>query len=282
MKDSISAAMLAHLALEVTTLATCWKITRADATIMYFTDHTSDIPYSGQVYLSASGYSTSPIKSTSSMAVDNLDIFCLLDDAAITASDLSGGIYDFALVEMFAVNYNDLTMGHINLKKGHIGQVSTAGDIFTAEMRGMSQVLQQTVGEIYSRNCRADLGDSRCAVNLASFTVTGTLTGATDRANFADSSRTEADDYFRGGKITWTGGANNGLSMEVKSYTLSTGAIVLQQDMPFVIAIGDTYSMYAGCDKSVAICRTTFSNVVNFRGEPHVPGQDELFKVGGQ
>lgn len=282
MKTSISAGLLAHFGQEVTTLATLWKLTRADATIMYFTDHSEDITYGGQTYLAASGYSSSPIKSSASMAVDNLDIFCLLDDASITSSDLAGGIYDYAEVELYAVNYEDLTMGHANLKKGHIGQVSTAGEIFTAELRGMSQVLQQTVGEIYSRNCRADLGDTRCAVNLASFTVTGTLTGATDRANFADSSRTEADDYFRGGKLTWTSGLNNGLSMEVKNYTLSTGAIVLQQNMPFTISVGDTYSMYAGCDKSVAICRTKFSNVVNFRGEPHVPGQDELYKVGGQ
>jgi uncharacterized phage protein (TIGR02218 family) len=67
--------------------------------------------------------------------------------------------------------------------------------------------------------------------------------------------------------------------MEVKTST-SAGVITLQQFMPNAIAIGDDYTISAGCDKQLATCKTKFNNVVNFRGFPHVPGQDMM--VSGQ
>jgi hypothetical protein len=47
--------------------------------------------------------------------------------------------------------------------------------------------------------------------------------------------------------------------------------------MPYAIQIGDTFSAVAGCQKRLAEdCGTKFSNVVNFGGEPHLPGIDAL------
>ena len=39
---------------------------------------------------------------------------------------------------------------------------------------------------------------------------------------------------------------------------------------------GNTVRVTAGCDKSLATCRDVFANVINFQGEPHVPGIDAL------
>lgn len=83
--------------------------------------------------------------------------------------------------------------------------------------------------------------------------------------------------WFDYGVITFTSGLNAGLSMEVKSYTV--GQIVLWLPMPFVIAVGDAYTMVAGCDKTIDTCNTKFGNVVNFRGEPYLPGVDRLVQV---
>lgn len=84
--------------------------------------------------------------------------------------------------------------------------------------------------------------------------------------------------YFDGGLITFTSGANAGLSMEVKNY--APGVIVLQLPMPYVVAPGDAYTMHAGCDKSLETCRDRFSNLVNMRAEPYLPGIDKLVQVG--
>lgn len=84
--------------------------------------------------------------------------------------------------------------------------------------------------------------------------------------------------YFDYGLLTMTSGASEGLSMEVKSYV--PGQITLQLPFPFTVAAGDTYSLTAGCDRSFATCRDRFNNVLNFRGEPYVPGLDSLVQVG--
>jgi uncharacterized phage protein (TIGR02218 family) len=51
--------------------------------------------------------------------------------------------------------------------------------------------------------------------------------------------------------------------------------------MPFAIAIGDLFAVTMGCDRRLATCKARFDNVVNFRGEPYLPGTDEVLKYGG-
>ncbi len=122
---------------------------------------------------------------------------------------------------------------------------------------------------------RADLGDSRCKVNLAALTVTGTITTATDRRSFTDTSRGEAADYWNGGLLTWTSGLNAGRKMEVKSF-VSGGAFTLFLPMPSEVAVGDAYSLRPGCDKKFSTCKARYNNIKNFRGEPNVPGNDQI------
>jgi hypothetical protein len=92
--------------------------------------------------------------------------------------------------------------------------------------------------------------------------------------------------YFDNGVFTWTSGANNGFSMEVQSYVPGQITLELPVGPPSVgVAVpqvGDTYSLHAGCDYSMATCRDRFNNIVNFRGEPYLPGTDKLLQVGAQ
>jgi hypothetical protein len=81
-------------------------------------------------------------------------------------------------------------------------------------------------------------------------------------------------EYFQNGLVTWTSGLNAGLSMEVKLYNI--GFVELFQPMPYAIALSDAYSIKAGCDKQLQTCISRFNNVINFRGEPHLPGNDQM------
>ena len=45
------------------------------------------------------------------------------------------------------------------------------------------------------------------------------------------------------------------------------------------IAEGDTFRIVAGCDKQFATCRSKFANTANFRGFPHVPGNDFMLSL---
>lgn len=276
---SISNDLAAHLAGEVTTLATCWKLTRADTTVMGFTDHDADLVIGGVTYKAATGFTPTALANSASLSVDNLDIEGMLSSGGIEEADVLAGRYDFAEVEIFMVNYADLTQGALKLRRGWLGEVTLKNQQFVGEIRGLTQLLSQTIGELYSPSCRAQLGDSRCKVTMAAHTATGTVTDVTNSRIFKDSSRSEESGTFDFGKITFTGGANDGISMEVKEFAGET--FILALPLPYAVTVGDAYSVQTGCDKTLATCRDRYSNAVNFRGEPHVPGLDKMLETAG-
>lgn len=279
----ISAALEAHLAGEVTTLATCWKLKRRDNILLGFTDHDQDIVFDSLTYKASTGFTPSAIDNGASLAVDNLDVEGMLTDTSISESDILAGKYDFAEIEIFQVNYRDLSQGVLKLRRGWLGEVSLQKQRFIAEVRGLTQRLSQTIGELFSPSCRATLGDNRCKVNLAAHTVTGSVTSVTSNQEFTDSARTEASGIFTFGLLTFTSGANNGFAMEVKEYLYNAagGRLSLALAMPYVITPGDNYQLSKGCDKTLSTCFSRFDNVVNFRGEPSVPGLDRMLETAG-
>ena len=276
---SVSVGLGEHIAQEVTMLATCWKITRRDGVVMGFTDHDEDLTVSGVAYLATSGFTPTAVETSAALNVDNLDIEGLLSADAITEVDLLAGRYDHAEVEVFVVNYVDLTQGVMMLRTGWLGEVTVKGGQFVAELRGLTQKLATRVGQTYSPACRAQFVDASCGVALATHTETGNVSGVTSRQIFEDSERSEDAGYFAYGKITFSSGANDGISMEVKEF--ANGRFVLALPMPHEVDEGDAYSVVAGCDKTLNTCAGRFGNAVNFRGEPHVPGTDRLLETAG-
>jgi uncharacterized phage protein (TIGR02218 family) len=275
-----STALAAHLEQEVTTLATCWRLTRTDGLLLGFTDHDRDLVIEGLTYRAASAYSRSAIASRAGLAVDNLDLEGLLDDEAITEEDLRAGRFDRAAVEVFLVNWQDPGQGVVKLRRGTLGEVRLQGELYRAELRGMAQALTAPAVEVYTPECRADLGDHRCQVDLEALTVPGSVASAADRRTITTSDVTDplpgASGLYDGGVLAWTSGANVGLRMEVKSWDTPSRALVLFLAMPYAIAPGDAFTVHPGCDKRLATCRDIFANVLNFRGEPFVPGLDAL------
>jgi uncharacterized phage protein (TIGR02218 family) len=97
--------------------------------------------------------------------------------------------------------------------------------------------------------------------------------------DLGDTDLTETGDYYDGGHLEWLSGGNQGLSMEVKTVDVGTNTIELFLPMPFTIEASHRFAIWPGCQKRlIDDCKTKFSNVVNFRGEPYLPGQDHLFK----
>jgi hypothetical protein len=97
--------------------------------------------------------------------------------------------------------------------------------------------------------------------------------------------------YFSDGIIKFTSGANNGLSMEVRAWDGTT--IYLFEGMPFDLQVGDTFLIEPGCNLTINDCANKFAlvpligggttasaanggNIVNFRGEPFIPGMDQI------
>lgn len=164
---TIPAGLLTHLSEEATTLATIWYVRRVDGTEYFLTDHDEDIVYDGDTYLSSQGYNRSSIKSDTSWGTDNMDLDGFFDESLISLTEIRAGALDFAFVEIAAINYKSPASGAVMLHTGTLGQVVTTSRGFSkVELRGMAQRLQQNVGELYSPECRADLGDNRCRIPI--------------------------------------------------------------------------------------------------------------------
>jgi uncharacterized phage protein (TIGR02218 family) len=274
---NISSALHTHLNGEVLTLAHCWKITRRDTVVMGFTDHDQPLIIDDVTYAAATGFTPTAIRTTGALDSDNLDISGMLSAEAITREDILAGIYDFAEVMMFIVNYNDLSAGHIVVRYGWLGEVRLQGEQFVAELYGLTQKLNNQLGEIYSPTCRAELGDTACGVNLISRTVSGSITAVGSATVLYDTSRLEEAGRYTHGMLHFTSGANAGISMEVKSYTPQTIRVMLP--LPYGCEIGDNYTLTEGCDKRFATCKTRFNNAINFRGEPYLIGIDRMLET---
>jgi uncharacterized phage protein (TIGR02218 family) len=278
---TLNAGLQAHLDSGATTMAYCWRVTRRDGVVLGFTDHDNNLTFLGTTFQASSGFEATQIQSSLGLSVDNVDVSGGFDSAAITEADLNAGRYDDAGIEIYWVNWTDVTQRTL-LMTGSIGEVRQSGVAFTAELRSLAHRLNQKVGRAYQRTCDAVFGDARCGVNKASYTYAGTVTSsASARSIKASGLSALATDWLSRGVLTWTSGPNAGQSFDVKIHT-NPDIVELWTPCPFPPAVGHTFNIVAGCKQDLATCRDKYNNVANFQGFPHMPGNDVIQKYPNQ
>jgi len=275
---SIPPALQAKLDSGVTTLARCWRIARRDGAVLGFTDHDEDIVLDGLICRAGTGMTGSEATARLGLAVDGSEISGALAGDTLDEADLAAGRYDGAAVELHLIDWSEPSL-HVLLARGTLGEIRREGQAFAAELRGLADTLNQDTGRRYAATCSADLGDARCRIDLgsAAFRGDGAIAALSGTSGFlAAGLGGFADGWFTAGRLEWTGGANAGLAVEVKRHHGAGGDVTLElwQRMPEPLAAGDTFTVTAGCDKRFATCRDRFANAVNFRGFPHLPGND--------
>ena len=274
---NIPSALQAKLDSGVTTLCRCWLIERQDGVTQGFTEHDEDVALGDVICRAGTGLSGSEATQKHGLAVDSSELSGALNDDTLNEDDLAAGLYDAARVALWLVDWSEPSL-RVLLAKGTLGEVRRDGAVFTAEMQGLSQKLAADTGRLYTASCSADLGDSRCAIDLTApaYRGNGTVAAVTATSALRASGLDEFDDgWFTAGKLTFTSGTNAGLAVEVKLHRVASEVTLdLWQAMPHAIEPGDTFVVTAGCDKRFATCHDRFNNVVNFRGFPHIPGND--------
>lgn len=269
---------------EVTALALCWRLVRRDGAALGFTTHDRDLAIGGLAYSAAPGMLPSAIAQGEGLEVDSLDVGGALTADAITADDLAAGRWDGARVRVFAVDWERPEASPILLARGELGAVSAAGARFEAELRGATAVLDAPVCEATSPECRAQLGDKRCRVDLAGRVLRARVLscdgdGVVAIEDGADRGR------FRFGRLLWLTGANSGVASPIIEigpiFEMGAGTMRLREAPPFPVEAGAAVELVEGCDKRLETCRDRFANTLNFRGEPHLPGNDLLTRYPG-
>lgn len=280
--------MQAHLDSGATTLCWCWRLSRVDGVSYGFTDHDCNLTFDDTLFEAASGFSASELSAGIGLSTDNLEAEGALMSDKLNEDELAQGRFDDAQVEIFRVNWEDPSQ-RLLMSSGSLGEVKRGENSFSAEVRGLAHYLQQPKGRLVQYGCDAALGDSRCTINVgegSSFRAAGSVADAQSRHAFTVSG---LDGYVSGwfarGNLIWQSGTNAPGRMEIKQHRiLENGDVFIElwQDMAFNISGGETFFAVAGCDKQFSTCRDKFANQLNFRGFPHVPGNDFIVSYPGR
>lgn len=291
---NIAPSLIDNLNKEVSTLCRCYLLTRTDGAQLGFTDHDRNIIIAGITYIASASFNPSNVSYTNNLSSDNLTLNGVLSLANINDLDILSGKYDDAKMSIFMVDWENpptsLDAQPLQylplLGNARIGKIDKDNLRFIADVTGQGYYLNQKIGDLTSRTCRHNLGDARCRVNLTNYTRTYTIASITERyITVTDlvNPPVQTNHYYANGLITMTSGANIRRSLEVSGYQIGTGnpatsAIFSLYEPPFIkLNIGDTFSAVAGCNKDLSTCSEKFGNVVNFGGEPFVPGTDFYF-----
>ena len=299
---TVPAALQTHLDTGETTMTFIMRIdpvqpgfdsvgcTMLDQDIVY-DDGLGELTYHATI-----GMTPSTLASTSSMGVDNGEMQHLIPegDMGISEEVLNSGAYDYANYRIYWVNYRDLTMGHIAITRGQLGQIRVEeGLTFWNEITSLAKQLKTPVVKKSSRSCRATFGSQPIGTVGAEFTekepcgkdVTGLWSATkTVTAVGLETNRTftatlgVAAAYYEPGMVKWITGANAGRQYEVEEQD-GSGVVDLAFETMFPVEVGDTFQIRKDCTKwkdEPNGCKTHFSTdwVLHYRGEPYLKPQD--------
>ena len=272
--------LFAHLAGGASTVCRCWAVMRGDGVVLGFTDHDRDLSFEGIVFRADSGITARALAQSTGLAVDNSEAYGALRSDAISEADILAGRFDGADVRAWLVNWADPEARLLQFR-GSLGELTRAGGAFTAELRGLSEPLNHAQGRIFLSGCSAVLGDARCRFDLAQpgYRVEVAASEPDGGAVFRLPALPEFEDrWFEKGRLSVLSGAAAGLWGSIKNDRLEAGgrSVELWQELRAPVAEGDLLRLEAGCDKRGETCRLKFQNFMNFRGFPHIPGEDWL------
>jgi uncharacterized phage protein (TIGR02218 family) len=275
----LNATLAASLAAGATRLCACWRLTRKDGAVFGATDHDRQISFDGVDYLPANGLSGASFESANGLAPGKATAEGALDADFITEADLAAGLWDGARVDVWRVDWA-APDNRVRIWSGRLSEIARAGGAFSAELVSLKADLERPVGRFYARACDAQVGDARCRVDLGdpAFRSEGVVTDALGGRSFlASGLAVFSEGWFAGGALTWTSGANAGASVRIAQHVAGASARIELSAAPrFAISMGDGFVAAAGCDKSFATCGAKFANRDNFRGFPHLLGDDAL------
>lgn len=273
--------LTAHVKRDVTTLCHCWRVARRDGVTFGFTDHDRPLTVSGTQCLPETGMIASEARKSLGMAVDTLDVEGAFSSSAIDAGEVAAGKFDGARVEVWLVNWREPEDAAL-LRVYAIAKITSADGRFVAELQSRMAALDRPNGRLIGRACDAEFGDPRCGMALSDpvYHANGLVSEILADGGVAVAGLGgHAPGWFTEGRIVWSSGANAGLSDVALDDRSVDGVrrLTLRGDAGGVVSIGDAFAIHAGCDKAFSTCKAKFANAVNFRGFPHLPGNDAAY-----
>lgn len=279
------------------TLTVCWLVQRRDGTYLRGTAHDRTITittgdYAG-TYPGSTAIMGSDIVSRTEGSVKNMEVegAFAVDASAVdmTDAEIEAGVWDQAPATLLLVNWSDPDQHQKVLMHGTLGEFTRDSDgRYRTEVRGLTQALSQNIMDTYSERCTVKrFGNSRCGLDIAALSRTGTVDTVTSRRRFTatlDAGPAPADDaYYYSGVVRFTTGDNAGFEYEIRAHSPVDGSegidILFFDEAAADIAATDEFELEPGCDRIYATCRYTYNNLANFRGYGlFATGRDRLIR----
>ena len=259
--------------------ADIYTVTLASGAQLRWSGADTALVVDGQTYALGPGITRNRLRWVVGVEVSSLDL-TVTDVAGTTINGVplmafirGRGLYG-ARVQLDRVFWGALDAGPVGTLSWFSGRVGeTDLDRYAAQITVKSdlELLDVMVPrDVYQPGCLNTLYDSLCGVSRAGLTVSSAAAGATNASRIRfPHVLAQAAGYFDLGVVTFTGGPNTGLSRTVRNHTADN--LTVLQPWPFDVTEGDAFTVYPGCDKSLATCTGTFSNAARFRGQPFIP-----------
>ena len=94
---------------------------------------------------------------------------------------------------------------------------------------------------------------------------------------------------FAIGSVQWITGLNRGLTHLMRMWDAASSTVALHDVPAYPVAIGEQLVISPGCDKRLITCASVYriadslnlsdGNTIWFRGEPYLPGRDQVLRV---
>lgn len=269
-----------------------WTVVLAGGQVLRYTGSDTAQTVAGNTWAVGPGLERNRVRQTIGVAVDSLslkvtaDATVLVNGTPILAA-LAKGAFAGAEVTLQRAFFDraGACQGVVDVFFGRVGAVQAGRSSASVEVRSHAELLDIMVpGDVYQPGCRNTLFDTQCGLAAASFTVAGTTSAAGDAARRVITSTTAAvigrpTAWADLGVLTFTNGANAGISRTVRTHVLAGGVatVTAVYPFPFAIASGAAFTLRAGCNKAAfGDCTVKFNNRARFRGEPFVPAPETV------
>jgi uncharacterized phage protein (TIGR02218 family) len=263
-------------------MADLYTFTLVDGTVLRYTSADIDVTVGGNTFLH-----TGPVIKRSrtrvalGTSVDSLDLDISADVATLLSGlpwlqAISNGAQDGAEVDLeraFAATPEAAMAGNIagtiSLFSGLVSDTTTDSLTARVMVRSFLELLNTPLPRnLYQPPCGFSVYGTGCGVSRAAFAAYSAVASGSTRQSI-NCALGNPTGYFDIGDLVMTSGQNLGVVRTVKSYV--PGVVALAYPLPKPVAVGDTFTIWPGCDNREVTCDTRFGNKARFRGMPYVP-----------
>ena len=262
-------------------LARVVKLTRLDDVVLRIAEADAPISFvafeGDELYLPLAGCEISAVKHILNGEMGSMGIsFAHSEGGTIDTSELNNGFWDGAAVQMYLVDRSGVTAPGDPIFTGLVDSVSLnpIGSSGSFDIRGLSAQAEAFI-QTYQPMCRTDLFSVLCSLDPEAWAHTGLIGTIIDRFNFTVTGLASppANGWFNQGTFETASGFKGVIANWIQ------GSLKITMYQPQCIArltAGEGITVYPGCDKTGATCRTKFNNKVNFQGEDHFLGINSI------